>query len=248
MTDFIISLAGVNVQISAIYESVRLYCQDYLTDHEPDFSVSADQADIEFEREKSIREFQLEGLPLRTFPDDYLESLALYRKIVKEMLRYDTILVHGSTIAVDGEGYLFTATSGTGKSTHTRLWREHFGDRAVMVNDDKPLLRILDGRVWVCGTPWDGKHRLSTNTMVPLKGICILTRGEKNVIQQLPAAKGLPMMLQQCHRPPDAKDVAKSLELIDRLMLQVPVYLLNCNMDPEAAVVAYQGMQNPKIG
>lgn len=245
MTTFNISIAGLSVQVTASRETTRMYCKDYLTEQAPDFSITVEPADIDFEREKAARERELEGLPEQHIPAVYLEPLAVYRKIANEMMNYDTILFHGSAIAVDGEGYLFTATSGTGKSTHTRLWREHFGDRATMVNDDKPLLRILDGKTWVCGTPWDGKHRLSTNTMVPLKGICILTRGEENEIHRVPAIQAIPMMLQQCHRPDPAKAVSKMLEIIDRMLLQVPVYRLKCNMDPEAAEVSYRGMQNP---
>ncbi len=242
MTEFTISLAGFRIHISALFPSTKRYCQDYLTEGTPDFCISVSQADIDFEKRKHERESQLEGRSVQSYPDQYLETLAVYRKIVEEMLQYDTFLLHGSAIAVGGEGFLFTATSGTGKSTHTRLWRETFGDRAVMVNDDKPLLRITREGVWVCGTPWDGKHRLSTNTMVPLKGICILTRGENNVIRRLPAAKALSMMLQQSHRPPKSGDVAKLLELIDRMLEKVPVYVLKCNMDPEAALVSYRGM------
>lgn len=69
----------------------------------------------------------------------YLETLAVYRKIVTRLVFSDILLIHGSAIAVDGKAYLFTAPSGTGKSTHTRMCREYFKDRAVMVNDDKPL-------------------------------------------------------------------------------------------------------------
>lgn len=244
MTTFTISLAGVSARISSVYPYVRNYCQNYLSDETPDFTITIDQNALDFERQKAMQEFEAEGLTWPEFHDAYLETLAVYRQIAKEMLRFDTILLHGSAIAVDGEGYLFTATSGTGKSTHTRLWREHFGDRAVMVNDDKPLFRIKDDAVWVCGTPWDGKHRLSTNTMVPLKGIAILTRGEKNSITRLPAPMALATILQQCHRPQEAEGVSKTLELIDRMLAQVPVYLLKCNMDPEAAEVAYQGMHH----
>lgn len=247
MSNFTISLAGIRVNISSKYRFIEGYCQQYLTDGEPDFSVTTEPADIDYERERAKQEFEMEGIPMPEFRNAYLDILAAYRKIAKEMLRYDTILLHGSAIAVDGEGFLFTATSGTGKSTHTRLWREHFGERAVMVNDDKPLLRIRDGQVMVCGTPWDGKHRLSTNIMVPLKGIAILTRGEQNSICRLPAAMALSTLMQQSHRPQAAEDVAKTMDLIDQMLQLVPVYLLKCNMDPEAAEVAYQGMQNHKI-
>lgn len=244
MSDFTISLADICIRIISKYRYIQHYCEQYLKDGEPDFIVKTEPADIDFEREKAKQEFEAEGLPVPDFRNAYLDTLAVYRKIAKEMLRYDTILLHGSAIAVDGEGFLFTATSGTGKSTHTRLWREHFGDRAVMVNDDKPLLRMVDGKVWVCGTPWDGKHRISTNTMVPLKGIAILTRGKENSVRRIPAAVALPTVMQQCHRPQDTEDVSKSLELIDRMLQQVPVYLLACNMEPEAAEASYRGMHN----
>ena len=80
---------------------------------------------------------------------------------------------------MDGEAYIFTAVSGTGKSTHAMLWREVFGERVRMINDDKPLIRITpEGKAVVYGTPWDGKHHLSKNSAFPLKAICWLTRAK----------------------------------------------------------------------
>ena len=107
-------------------------------------------------------------------PDDYLETLAVCRRIAERMPEHDTFLFYGSCIAVDGAGYVFTAKSGTGKSTHTRLWREMLGVRAVMVNDDKPLIRIADDGSVIYDPPWDCNHHLSHNIAVPLKAICIL--------------------------------------------------------------------------
>ena len=134
---------------------------------------------------------------------------------------------------------MFTATSGTGKSTHTRLWREAFGNRAYMVNDDKPMLILKDGMVWVCGTPWDGKHRLSTNVIVPLTGICILERGQTNSVTPISAQEAMPMILQQSYRP---KNLMKLLEIVEKMTVSTKFYRLKCNMDPEAAHVAYNGM------
>lgn len=242
MTDFTIALAGKHIAISAIHPQIRRFCQNYLAEGEPDFSVVVTAADIEFEREKSAREDALEGIPVREFSGAYLESLAIYRKIAEKMLDYDTILFHGSAIGVDGQAYLFTAKSGTGKSTHTRLWRERFGDRAITVNDDKPLLKIEEDRVLVCGTPWDGKHRISTNIMVPLKGLCILTRAEENHIRKISPMEAMPMLLQQSHRSSNPASVAKLLGLLEKMSKNTGLYLLGCNMDPEAAKVAYEGM------
>ena len=239
MTEFTIELAQKKIHITAQFESTRNYCRAYLCDGEADFSVVIHQDDIEFERRKSAAEDELEGNPVTIFSDRYLETLAVYRKIAEKMAEYDTLLFHGSVIAVDDEAFLFTATSGTGKSTHTRLWREAFGQRAYMVNDDKPMLILKDGRVWVCGTPWDGKHRLSTNVIVPLTGICILERGEANSVTPICAQEALPMILQQSYRP---KNLMKLLEMVEKLTVSTKFYRLKCNMDPEAAVVAYNGM------
>ena len=158
------------------------------------------------------------------------------------MLDFNTVLFHGSVVAVDGVGYLFTAKSGTGKSTHTRLWREYFGNRAVMVNDDKPLLHIAD-TVTAYGTPYNGKHRLGTNTSVPLKAICILTRAEDNHIEAITREQAYTMLLQQVYRPADMLKMTKTLELVDRLADSVKLYRLGCNMDISAAKIAYEGMQ-----
>ena len=241
--EFTITLAGKKILISPLFDATRDFCKDYLAEGKADFTVTVSPEDIVFEREKSAMEDAMENLPIHHYSDEYLETLAVYRKIANQILSHETLLFHGSAIAVDGEGYLFTAQSGTGKSTHTRLWRRMLGSRAVMVNDDKPLLRFKDDCVWVCGTPWNGKHRLGTNTMVPLKGISIIERGEKDVITPLSPEEALPMLMQQSHRPSDPCDMIKMLGLLDRLMQNVKFYRLQCTMDPNAAVVAYEGMK-----
>ena len=236
-------IANKVVEVTSIHAEVHKYCADYLTDDQADYSVTTTQADIDFEREKSAREDEIEGIPIRHFSDSYLEELAVYRKIAEQMISYDTILFHGSVVAVDGVGYLFTAKSGTGKSTHTRLWREYFGDRAVMVNDDKPLLKITDSGVIAYGTPYNGKHRLGTNTSVPLKAICILTRSADNHIEAITREQAYTILLQQVYRPADMLKMTKTLELVDRLADSVKLYKLDCNMDISAAKIAYEGMQ-----
>lgn len=270
MESFTIRLAGQLFTICPVRDYIREYCKDYIVADVTGQSGIADgdieytssgvgdittesvtriritQSDIDFEREKSAREDIKEGIPIRRFSDAYLETLAVYRKIADYLLSCDTLLFHGSVIAVDGEGYLFTAKSGTGKSTHTRLWREYFGERAVMVNDDKPLLHITDSGVTAYGTPWDGKHRLSTNIAVPLKSICILTRDTTNHIKQAESHAAYPMIVQQTNRSLSADGMKQTLSLIDRMFTLVPVYRLGCNMNIEAARVAYEGMNRLK--
>ena len=138
MRDFTIQVAGYTVAVRAVYESTRIFCRDYLWDGEADFAVAITGADIAFERTECVRL----GLKAANASEAWLEETALLRKVSEKLLDSNILLFHGSAIAVDGVVYLFTAPSGTGKSTHTRLWRQLLGERAVMVNDDKPFLRI----------------------------------------------------------------------------------------------------------
>jgi len=231
------------VCIDSLYDEVHDYCKDYLTDEEAEYTVSTSMSDIDSERRRSADEDRFEGRPVQEYSDSYLEELAVYRRIAEKMPDFDTVLFHGSVVAVDGEGYLFTAKSGTGKSTHTRLWREYFGSRAVMVNDDKPLLRISGNGVTAFGTPYNGKHRLGANISVPLKAICILTRAAENSIVSISPGEAYPMLIQQIYRPSDMAKMQKTLALADMLAEQTALYRLGCNMDISAAVTAYEGMR-----
>ena len=224
--------AGKTVEVNSLNQAVHDYCSAYISDAPVDFSVATTQADIDYERSRAEHP---------GYPDSYLEELAVYRKISEKMPYYDTILFHGSVVAVDGAAYLFTAASGTGKSTHVALWRKYFGERAVMVNDDKPLLHIGDV-VTAYGTPYDGKHKLSNRIAVPLKAICILTRASGNSIVPVTKDEAYTMLLQQAYRPNDVFALQKTLALIDKMAGKVELYRLGCNMELEAAKVAYEGM------
>ena len=256
---FDIKLADKKIRIINLYSYSEELCREYivgasrteddasvngLTEIKPtDMTVKITGEDIEYVHRKSEQEDIKEGIPVRHFDDDYLESLAIYRKIAEHMPSYDTFLFHGSCIAVDGQGYLFTAKSGTGKSTHTGLWKKLLGERVVYVNDDKPLIKVNpDGDLTVYGTPWAGKHNLSCNISVPLKAICILERNAENTIVEITKSEAYPMLLQQVYRPADQDAMRKTLSLIDRM--QVRLYRLCCNMDICAAELSYGVMSN----
>lgn len=243
METFICTLAGVNVKITAKHPEVKSFCREYITEKEEDFTVSVTTEEIEHERRLSEETSLKEEGEVINYPDYVLEELALYRKITEKMLDYDVILVHGSAVAVDGKAYLFTAKSGTGKSTHVRLWCKKFGDRAVVVNDDKPLVKITEEGAVVCGTPWMGKHSLGRNIEVPLKAICGLERGVTNTIKKRSVKEMLSLMLKQVHVPAGEKNTMKTLSLIEKLLNSTEQYVLCCNKNPEAADVAYEGMK-----
>ncbi len=241
---FTIALAGINIRLEPRFPELRALCAGYLTDGASELTISVSEADILYERQRSAREDEALSRPVRLYSDGYLETLAIYRKLAVALLPYSIILMHGSCVAVDGQCYLFTAKSGTGKSTHTRLWREAFGSRAVMVNDDKPLLKLTPRGIFAYGTPWDGKHRLSTNVGLPLKAICILERSAENQIAPVSVREVYPLLLQQTYRPREPLALQATLTLLDGILSRAQLYRLGCNMDPQAAVVSYRGMNS----
>ncbi len=236
-------IGGICVQLQTIYKEVHSLCREYASADPPVEVIIMTQADIRAERERSIAADRNANRPVRQYPDDYLETLAVYRQLAERLLSYDTLLFHGSAIAVDGEVYLFTAKSGTGKSTHTALWRALFGERAVMINDDKPLLHVAKDRILVYGTPWDGKHHLSCNLALPLKALCILEQSPENRITKLRKETAYPALLRQCYRSQEPVKLARTLTLLDTLADSIGLYRLGCNREITAAQLAYHTMK-----
>lgn len=233
-------LAGFNVEISSAYKRIHAMCYDYRTDGEPEIRIETTADEIERERDSFVKEI---GEDQPEAKNHYIETLLVYRKLSLCLLDHGILLMHGSCLAVDGEGVLFTALSGTGKSTHTRMWREMLGDRVVMVNDDKPLISVnTPNSPQIYGTPWNGKHNLSTNIAVPLKAIVYLERGEENEIHEIDAKEIFPVLVQQTFRTEDVDVTMKVLDLLSQLASKLKFYDLHCNLDPEAAKVAYSGI------
>lgn len=243
--DFIVSLAGINVGVSSIYSEVYELCRDYLTDKPADFTVATDVSDIEFEREKAKAEAIHEGRVYEDFTSEYLETLAVYRKIVEKMLDHDVFLMHGAAIALDGAAYLFTAPSGVGKTTHIGFWLKKYPD-AFVINGDKPLIRVLDDKILVCGTPWAGKEGFNRNALLPLKAVCTLFRGKENYLTPIDFQKIFPLIISQSYRPNCESKLVKTLELIKILGERTRFFALYCNLDPDAARVAKEGIDDNK--
>jgi len=235
-------IAGHTAGVTSLFESTPQYFKPYLTNDPPEFSICVTRENIDFEQADLLEEAHRDGFKPRVFTDPFLERAAIQRAFAEFLFDWDILLFHGSGINLDGEGYLFTAHSGTGKSTHTRLWRQVFGERAVMVNDDKPFLELKDGGVWMHGSPWSGKHGLDANVKVPLKGICLLERGPENQIAPLSPKDFLPMVQKQAYMPLDAEKAPRFLQICDRLTHLIPLWKMACNKQPEAAIMAHSVM------
>lgn len=175
--------------------------------------------------------------------EDACEYLSTGGSFYRQLLQYNGMMLHASAVMMDGKAYLFSAPSGTGKSTHTRLWQQVFGaDRARILNDDKPALRLEEGIWYAYGTPWSGKHDISINARVPLAGIAMIERSDTNTIEPFGGREAIAAFLEQTVRPKDGLLRIRLLELLDQLLTHVPVWKLRCNMDPEAAQTAYRAM------
>ena len=247
MIHFKVRMAELPVEVLCQFESTREYCRDYLLEAGavPDQVITISEAVLE-EEQRRLRAKGDPGAENRNVVENY----SLCRALAEYMPSRDRVLFHGSSLAIDGIGVLFTAKSGTGKSTHTRLWRETFGDRVAMINDDKPFLRIGAEGTTIYGDPWRGKHRLGSNISAPLEAICIVCRGAENRIRRVTPREALPALLQQIYMPEEPRMLQQTLALADRLSKTVPVYRLYCNMDPQAAQVAYAGLElnEKKVG
>lgn len=247
MKNIRISLADIKISAEINYPSTERFCKDYIVEFdEPQLSVSVLSSDISFERDKYHADCKKHGCKALDFSDAYFETLALYRKICDGLLLYDTVLFHGSALSVDGEGFVFTAKSGVGKSTHARLYREMLGESVEMINDDKPLIRITDGGAYAYGTPWCGKHRLASNISRRISAICMISRAEENRIRRISKNDAFPIILSQMHHPQGAASREKTFLLTDKLLKSVEVYRLECNTDVDAARVSYDAMRRSR--
>lgn len=241
--DFRVELAGIPIGVRCRYEVNRRFLKDYQTEKEPLFCVEPTDEDLERARADYELLDRMDGRTDTFRSEIFFENAALNRLIAERITEYDVLLMHGSALSLDGEGYLFTAPSGTGKSTHARLWRETFGDRVVMINDDKPMLKIRQDGVSAYGTPWNGKHSLSRNTSAPIRAIALLRQAEENRIEPMSKSDAFPVLVSQALSSKDPALMVRILGLENRILDQVKFYTLYCNMEPDAVRVAYEGMK-----
>ena len=232
----IIKIADISVELETPYsELVSLY-KPYQCEEQAQLTIKVTPDELIAESELSPHA-----------PKWEIFGLATYRKLCIQALKYDCILFHSSAVAVDGKGYLFSAPSGTGKSTHSFLWKEMLGPKLTIINDDKPLLRLIDGNWLVCGTPWNGKHNLGSNKKVPIEGICFLKQSNENEIFKINNFSAIPLLLNQMLRPKELDKMDKLLELTENLINQIPMWQMHCLANLSAAAICYKTMKGSVI-
>ncbi len=225
---FVIKIADMCIGIENKYEYIRHMCRDYITDETAEFIVCASDEEITRESEGGQEKF----------PSEYLETLAIYRKICDKASELGCFLMHGVLMSAEGHGILLCAESGTGKSTHAALWTKLLGDKCEIINGDKPLVRVIDGIPYAYGTPWCGKEEINVNKRVRLTDICFIKRSAENYVKKVEKSLITQTLIPHIHIPGNG-DVLTVLDSVDATAKNVMFYTVECNMDISAAKTAY---------
>ncbi len=198
------------------------------------------QADITFDVSQKYYEDRNEEHKNLSYDEcEYLWSGAYF---YEQLTQFDGIMLHSSCVEYEGKAYLFSAPSGTGKSTHTHLWLKYLPGSRI-INDDKPAIRIVNGKAYAYGTPWSGKTNESVNEGVEIAGICFLSRGE-NKIKRICGVAAIKKFMDQTVRPADKTLMSKMLDILNSILTEIPIYEMSCDMSEEAVRTAYEGMKS----
>lgn len=237
---FYIEIAKLLVQVNNHYELIRQHCQPYLVEpyREPDLVMEADEKEIAFGKAWFLQHEHTE------ITDAESEFSRAPFSIYSKLPAFGAMWLHSVLLEMDGEGYAITAPSGYGKSTQGQLWLKAFPDRARIINGDNPIVR-KEGEGFVAyGTPFCGKEGYQVNIGVPLKGFCYLKHGETNSIRRMDSTVAFAQLLREYQCRFTAEYQERHMELLQQFVETVPVYVLTCNLDGQAPIVAYEGMKH----
>lgn len=209
--------------------NLETFLKEYISNTTPQFAIEITTQDIEEKRSITpIKTSIFQG-----------EINAAHHKVLESIVFFDALFLHASLIEVNDVGVAFTALSGTGKSTHTLLWQKLLGDKVQIINGDKPIVRFENDIPYGYGTPWCGKEHWGKNARTPIKHICFIERSEKNSCKKITAEKALKGIFSQLFIPKDPAAALRTLELLDKLLKSVDIWVIKCNTDISAAEVAY---------
>ncbi|MGN0382717.1 MAG: hypothetical protein ACI4DS_00470 [Eubacterium sp.] len=232
---FFIKIADLVIKVNNIYEYSEIRCKEFIVqDTSYDFEIVCTKERIQQELVKAERN----GI---TASPQYCEFIIIHNDICNKIVEYGGMFFHAALIQFDGRGYAFAAPSGVGKSTHVKMWVKHFHNRAVIINGDKPLIRIINGKVYAYGTPWCGKENYYENARVRLNAICFIGRGENN-IRKIDSDEAINYIFPQIYKPNGIYATQKTMAVIESLINAIEFYVLNCDVSTDAVMTAYNAM------
>ena len=232
---FNVEISGLCVRMNAQYPFTRQHCRDYIIPDGDTFDISATCSADEIAREMAAYDVP--------HSEAYCECICLYRAIAEQLPALDRFVFHGAAVEIGGKGFIFTAPSGTGKTTHIGLLLENYPENVDIINGDKPIIHVTDGGARVCSTPWAGKEGMNRNVSRDLGGIVLLRRGEVNRIERVQPSEHFAAIMAQTYFPNDALARLKTLELLDKLARCVDFYVLECNISPDAAKTSFEALK-----
>ena len=238
-----IRLAGLNILVKYPHRETLKLVKDYLADfNKPDLTINVTKYDIDnnciYLSLNELSKLIHSNVDI-SFNENEIEPIIIHRKIADTVPSFNTFLMHGAVVAKDGLAYMFASKSGVGKTTRIRIWLEEYPD-SIVVNGDKPLIKITKTAVFACGTPWCGKEGWNSNIMVPLKAIFLLERAANNSVELISLGEAFPLLLQQTHRPSDPEAMRKTIQLIKSLEGKVAIYRLKSAPTSDAIHLAYE--------
>lgn len=156
----------------------------------------------------------------------------------------DTVMLHASLVRHDSRGYAFIAKSGTGKSTQVSMWLRHIPDCDLM-NDDNPIVRVVDDKVFIYGSPWSGKTPCYRNTKAPLGAITRIDRAKTNSIEKLAPVDAFASLLPACSAMKWDVGIMRSVcDTVTKIVERIPIYTLHCLPDKQSAIVCHNAIAN----
>ena len=242
MIEFNINIADETIKIICYNPFTHSIFKDYYTDEEANITVFPTRADKEKIRQRFRAVLSGKDAEIVDNSHSFSEYHAIHLEMATKLIDRDVLLVHGSAVVADGSAYLFIAPSGTGKSTHTRHWLEVLGERAFIINDDKPLIRITDGEPIIYPTPWGIKRKPTQAEKAPLKAIILLERADFNKLTPIEESEMFAHLYKAALRGETPAEVIKIIELERRLMKQVGLFRMQCTDSTDAAKTAIKGL------
>lgn len=231
-------IADMNIAVEPRYEYTKKYLADYAVDDDGyELSVAVTDEMIDYEQELNV---SIHGEKMR---DELCETIAVLRVICDHIIHRGGFFLHCSCLKYRDKAMIFTAPSGTGKSTHAALWKAHFGDEVEMINDDKPLVREYENGFVIYGTPWRGKHNRGANISAPVGAVFFLEQAPENAIEPIDSFTALSLLMQQTVIPRGRDDTSALLDMLSRLIERVPMYRLRCNISDEAVTTALSALK-----
>ena len=234
MAHFKIKVADLLVDVVAKGELTARICEPYLVDSAfTDISIYATPAQIKK---------KMASMPI-PLSEEQAECICLHENLALKLVYHDAFVLHASLVSYQGKGYAIVAPRGVGKTVHTNMWKAKFGDDVTIINGDKPILRRQsDGTYLAYGTPWCGKEGQGVNAAVPLCGICLLSRGSRDLIKPVTIASYVDGIIRQVVFPTDTPSMIRGAHLLGDLIRAVPAIAAECTPTQNAAATVMRAL------